>query len=425
MITGNRISVTDHQKTAVISLVLALAFLATTAAGLSAQTRPAPPSLEGDPALARILVWQLEKGETADAERLLSANMAAVKDRLEEVVRDIDKEFDIVGRFGAVSIRFGPGYGELEARNRSYQKLFDLYKKLGGDENLYKRFEARRLRVEGAHLTNQGENACGETADWDGAQKLYEQALQRLNSSVALAQQVGDYRLMASAKINIGSALIRLARPDEAIKAYNEASQYAERAPGDLYKGLVRLNLGNTYVWRGDPEKSLPYSQEALAIFRKIGRGTWEANALMNIGNAYIRERRFADAWETLHLALEVARKNGEYRVYGRTLINMGMAGIQLKKSDAASLLQEGLQWYKDDTEIYPAIEREMIRQDGLRMLSQLARQSGNQALAEKYDREFLESMGSDPNRYKTLHESPCFSIYQARPKPQNTASIK
>ncbi|MBI2817310.1 MAG: tetratricopeptide repeat protein [Acidobacteria bacterium] len=424
MITENRISFTDRQKTAIIFSVLTLALSCTPPPGLCAQARPMPLSLEGDPALARILVWQLDKGETADAERLLSANMGAIKDRLEEVVRETDREFDIIGRFGAVSIRFGPGYGELGAKNRSYQKLFDLYKKLGGDENLYKRFEARRLRVEGAHLTNQGENACGETADWDGSQKLYQEALQRLNSAFALAQQVGDYRLMASAKINIGSALIRLGRPEEAIKAYNEASRSAERAPGDLYKGLVRLNLGNTYVWRGDPERSLSYSQEALAIFRKIGRGTWEANALMNIGNAYIRERRFADAWETLHLALEVARKHGEYRVYGRTLINMGMAGIQLNRSDAASLLQEALQWYKDDTEIYPAIEREMMHQDGLRMLSQLARQSGNQALAEKYDREFWESMGSDPNRYKTLRESPCFSIYQARPK-QNTASIQ
>lgn len=404
-------------------LIIALVF--TTVTGLSAQSRPVPPSFEGDPALPRILVWQLEKGQTADAERLLRANMGTIKDRLEEIVRDIDKEFDILGRFGAVSIRFGPGYGELEAKDRGYEKLFDLYKKLGGDEILYKRFEARRLRVEGAHLTNQGENACGETADWDTAQKLYQDALKSLNGAFALTQQIGDYRLMASSKINIGSALIRLGRPDEAIKAYNEASQYAEKAPGDLYKGLVRLNLGNSYVWKGDPEKSIPYSQEALAIFRKIGRGTWEANALMNLGNAYIREKRFADAWETLRLTLEIARKNGEYRVYGRTLINMGMAGIQLKKSDAAALLQEGLQWYKDDTEIYPAIEREMIHQDGLRMLSQLARQSGNEELAEKYQREFLESMGSDPNRYNNLHESPCFAIYQARPKPQNTASVK
>src|SRR3954469_999463 len=99
-------------KQFLFSMIVALVL---TPLHLNAQTRPAQPTFpEGDPALVRILVWQLDASHAADAEQLLRANMATIKDRLEDVVKDIDKEFDILGRFGAVSIRFGPGYGELE-----------------------------------------------------------------------------------------------------------------------------------------------------------------------------------------------------------------------------------------------------------------------------------------------------------------------
>jgi tetratricopeptide (TPR) repeat protein len=405
-------------------LLIPLVLFVATQAALGQQSRPAPPALsEEDPALVRILEWQLERGETGNAEELLRANLTAIKPRLEAVLTDIDREFDILGRFGAVSIRFGPGYGDLEASNRRHEKLFELYRRLGGDESLYKRFMARKLRVEGAHYTNQGENVCGEQWNWAEAEKLYQLALERLQAGFNLAREMNDLRLMASSKLNMGSALIRLGKGEEGIAAYNEGMRYAQQMPGDLYKGLLNLNLGNTYVWTGDPDKSLSYSQEALAIFRRIGRGTWEANALMNLGNAYLRRQNFASAWETLNLALEVARKNGEYRVYGRALLNLGMAGVQLKKADAIAMLEEALEWYRNDREIYPSIEREVVLQDGLRLISQVARQVGDTATAEKYDQQFMELINQNPDRYGELRASPCFAIYQARPMPSKSAT--
>jgi tetratricopeptide (TPR) repeat protein len=143
----------------------------------------------------------------------------------------------------------------------------------------------------------------------------------------------------------------------------------------------------------------------------------------MNLGNAYLRQQNFASAWETLNLALEVARKNGEYRVYGRALLNLGMAGVQLKKADAISMLEEALEWYRNDTEIYPSIEREAVMQDGLRLLSQVARQTGDTVAAEKYNTQFMELINQDPDRYGKLRASPCFAIYQARPMPSRAAT--
>ena len=384
---------------------------------------PTPASAQApsdeDPALVPILVWQLERGDAAAAEQLLRDNLSRIKPHLEAVLRDIDRQFDIIGRFGAVSIRFGPGYTELEEFDRKHEPLFDLYRRLSGDEALYKQFEARKLRVDGAHLTNTAENLCGEDLDWEQAEGLYQTAVERLNAAFALAQEQNDLRMMASAKTNIGSTLIRLGKPQEAFEAYQEGLRYAEQMPFDLYKGLFRLNLANAYVWVGDSERALAYSREALAIFRRIQRGTWEANALMTMGNAYLRQQRFADAWETLHLTLNVARQSGEQRVYGRALLNLGMAGLQLKKPEASALVEEALAIYRKDTEVYPSIEREAILQDGLRMLSQMARQAGDEALAEERMKQFFEMMGSDPDRYNAIRQSPCFEIYRARPASQ------
>jgi tetratricopeptide (TPR) repeat protein len=372
-----------------------------------------------DPALVPILVWQLERGDTQAAEQLLRDNLTRIKPHLEAVLRDIDRQFDIIGRFGAVSIRFGPGYTALEESNRKHEPLFELYLRLSGDQLLFKQFEARKLRIEGAHLTNTAENLCGEDLDWEHAEGLYQTAIERLNAAFALAREQNDFRMMASAKTNIGSTLIRLGKPQEAFDAYQEGLRYAEQLPFDLYKGLFRLNLANAYVWVGDAERALAYSREALAIFRRIQRGTWEANALMTMGNAYLRQQRFADAWETLNLTLEAARQSGEQRVYGRALLNLGMVGLQLKRPEASALVEEALAIYQKDREVYPAIEREAILQDGLRMLSQLARQAGDEALAEERMKQFFETLGSDPDRYNAIRQSPCFEIYRARPASQ------
>ena len=63
------------------------------------------------------------------------------------------------------------------------------------------------------------------------------------------------------------------------------------------------------------------------------------------------------------------------------------------------------------------SLERQVIRQDGLRMLSQYAQQSGDQAAAEKYMKQYYEEMGADAARLMELRKSPCFAIYQGRPK--------
>ena len=415
------------QKKAGIRIYLSAILLALVAGAvgigvskLSAQLAPSP-----DPVPLVIILARLDKGDMAGAERLMSDNLPVMKRRLEETLAGFDQKFDDLGRSGATA-----GHDvhteilqQFIDEVTHYEKLFDVYRRLTNDETLYKRAEARRLRFEGAYYTHYGEDICGEALNWEEAQRRYHISLDRLEAAFALAKEVNDVRLMASIKNNVGSTFVRLVEPDKAVQAYQEGMRYASQLPGEMYKGLVNLNMGNAYVWIGDPDKSLGYSQAALASFKKMGRETWQANALMTIGNAYMRQNKFSDAWETIRVALEMAKQSGEDRIRGRALLNLGMVAIRLKKPEGLSLIKEGLDWYeKEGFDVYTTIEKEAVRQDGLRMLSQLERDSGNEAAAEQYDKEYIQSLGPDPDRYKTLRESPCFAIYKAQPKGRLTA---
>ncbi len=378
----------------------------------------APPS--SDPVPLMILMTKMDQGDVAGTERLMGENLEVVKQRLEGVLEELDDQFDQLGRFGATSgheVHTEVLEHFLEEVGR-YRDLFEVYSRLSGDEVMYKRIEARRLRFEGALYTHAGEDECGDHLDWEKAQLLYNLALERLEAGFALAEEVDELRVMASAKNNMGSTYIRLVQPDRGLATYQEALDLATQLGGDMYPGMVRMNIGNTHVWVGDPDLAMEYLEPALEAFERMGRGTWLANVMLTIGNVHMRQGNFDSAWESLGEALEMATQSGEDRVRGRVLMNLGMTGLQLKKPEAMAFVQEGLEWYAGpDGQVYPDIEREVMQQEGLRLLSLVARESGDEALAEEYMKQFHESVGPDPERYGEVRNSPCFAIYKARPK--------
>ncbi|MBI3934430.1 MAG: hypothetical protein HY316_07030 [Acidobacteria bacterium] len=380
---------------------------------LAAQAGPSP-----DPAPLIILQSKLDHGQVEDAERLMKDNLVVTKERLEKLLEERDARFDELGRFGATSGHeiHKEVLDQFLEENTRYTKLYDLYREVSGDDVLFKRFEARRLRYEGAFFTHDGEDICGDQLNWEEAQKHYRQALERLDAAFALAKEVNDTRLMASAKMNMGSTLIRLLEPSKAIEAYTEGMRYADQLPGEMYKGLMRLNLGNTYIWIVEPEKSLEYAQSALASFKKMGRGTWQANALMVIGNAQMEQKQYSSSWETMRAALDMAIQSGEDRVRGKALLNLASLAMMLNRPEAADYIRQAMDWFQSHGEVYTQLERETVQQDGLLGLSRIVERAGDSELASKYRREFAELMSSNPHRYEQLRSSPCYALYKAMP---------
>lgn len=380
---------------------------------VAAQSRPS-----ADPVPLYLLATLVKYGEIEKAERQMKDNLPVTRQRLEELIAERDRRFDELGRFGATSGHevHKEVLDNFLEENRHYSKLFEIYGRLANDSVLPKRFEARRLRYEGAYYTHAGEDECGEHLDWEAARRLYQEALDRLEAGFALAKEVNETRVMASAKINIGSTLIRMLEPERAIAAYKEGMSYADQLPGDMYKGMVRLNLGNTYVWIVEPEQSLQYAQDALAAFRRMGRGTWESNALMVIGNAQMLQKQYASSWETQRAALDLAMQSGEDRVRGKALLNLGVLALLLNRPDAANYIEQARDWYANHGDVYTQLERDVVAQDSLMMLSQAAQQAGDRELADRYKKQFTDTINVDPERYSQMRNSPCYALYKAQP---------
>ena len=380
-----------------------------------------------DPVPLIILMNKIDHNQMADAERYLKDNPPVIKKRLEELIEQRDTRFDELGRFGATS-----GHAihkqvldQFITENQRYLKLFDLYRKVTGDQHTYKRFDARRLRYEGAFLTHDGEDLCGEELKWEEARKHYQMALEKLEAGFAIAKEINELRVMASAKINMGSTLIRMLETEKAIAAYNEGMKYADQLPGELYRGMVRLNLGNTYVWTVEPDKAFQYANDALTSFKKMGRGTWQSNAMMVIGNAQMEQKNYASSWETLSMALEVAKQSGEDRVRGKALMNLGAVAAQLKRPEAADYIKEAQEWYRTHGETFTQIERDTVAIDGLQILSRIYDAAGNKAEADKYRQAYVAAVGKDLDHYNATKSSPCYALYKANPANKNGEAKK
>ena len=78
----------------------------------------------------------------------------------------------------------------------------------------------------------------------------------------------GDQRLGARAQANWAAALADNGRPDEALRAYQQARDGAQRAlgPSSLEVGVILPALANTQAKLGQLEEALKTSDEALAI---------------------------------------------------------------------------------------------------------------------------------------------------------------
>ncbi len=304
--TANRV----HYRRTRILAVLFLSWCVGYSPGWNSNFLEAQITPSSDPVPLMIMLTKLDQNDVAGAERLMGENLEVVKQRLEGVLGELDQKFDHLGRYGATSgheVHTEVLENFLEEVGR-YAKLFDVYRRLSGDDVLYKRIEARRLRFEGALYTHAGEDACGDHLDWEEANEFYNLALQRLQAGFVMAEEVDELRVMVSAKNNMGSTLIRMVQPDRGLAAYQEALRLANQLGGDMYPGMIRMNLGNTHVWVGEPDLSMAYLEPALAAFKRMGRGTWQANALLTIGNVYLRQGKFSSAWETLGVALEVSK---------------------------------------------------------------------------------------------------------------------
>jgi tetratricopeptide (TPR) repeat protein len=154
--------------------------------------------------------------------------------------------------------------------------------------------------------------------------------------SLDAARRLGDRTGEGSALNNLGIALQRARRFQEAITAGQDAAAI-HRETGDRHReGMALGNLGLALQAVRRFEEAITTHQESLAIFRETGDRNGEGMALNNLGIALQETRRFEEAI-TAHLeAVAIFRETGDRHGEGGALGSLGSALQETRRFEEA-----------------------------------------------------------------------------------------
>ena len=355
----------------------------------------------------------LEQGDLAGAETFLRENVQALGEELQEILDDVDRGFDELGRQKARNDILQQGFRQMEVDLAKSEKVFQLYSDLTGQPNYLVRFQAKRLRIKGAEHTNHAD-FLWDSLEYERALQEYAEAIRALQEAIPLAQSVKDHKLLESCLNNIGYAAIYSGDHADGLSKFSEALEVAEERGDPIHQGQYLLNLGTFYLYVGQPEDSLRYSLRAVEVIQKIGRRTWEANALLNLGSSYLVMNQNEQALSYFQKALQKSQEANDRRSHGRALYNLALITARSEEWEGASdLMAQALQWYQDNEEVYARAERTVLRYHGLSFLSSTHRRLNNREEAAQYARALTDLSAQDSSKLAAYLADPHLNFYK------------
>ncbi len=355
----------------------------------------------------------VEKGDVVAAEAFIRENSHSLGEELDQILDDVDRGFDELGRQKARTDILQRMFHELEVELVKSEKVLQVYSRVTGEQSYLSRFQAKRLRIEGAEHTNRAD-FLWDDLQYDQALEEYSKAIRVLQEAIPLAESAQDYKLVESCLNNIGYAAIYSGDHVDGLNRFSEALEVAEGRGDTIHQGQYLLNLGTFYLYVGQPEDSLRYSLRALEVIQTIRRRTWEANALLNLGSAYFALDQKEQASSYLLKALQMAKDAKDRRSHGRTLYNLALNTARLGQWEgAADLMAQALQWYQDHEEVYARAERTVARYNGLSFLSSAHKRLNDSENAQHYMGELRDLAAQDPKRLAAYLADPHVNFFK------------
>ena len=141
-----------------------------------------------------------------------------------------------------------------------------------------------------------------------------------------LAQAAGDRRREASALNNLGLALLAEGRVDEAIEAHMRARDLHGAAGLRHREAMAWNNLGGALWEAGRVDEAIEAHMRARELYQATGDGHREGTAWGNLGNALMEADRTEEAGEAYGKALKIFREFEDWYGEGQTLANLALA---------------------------------------------------------------------------------------------------
>ena len=134
-----------------------------------------------------------------------------------------------------------------------------------------------------------------DALDWALAEQWYRRSLETW-------YREEDPRMVAWNLSNLGTALRRLKRMDEAADCFAQAIKIFDEIQDPAHRAIAEMNLGTVYLMTADLDAALTAYLSAEEVFRRLGDDLNLSTIYNNLGLLYARQQRIGEA-ETAYLA--------------------------------------------------------------------------------------------------------------------------
>lgn len=165
-----------------------------------------------------------------------------------------------------------------------------------------------------------------QTADTHNCLRRYDEALALLQSTLKLAQQLGEKgrQFESVTLLNLGNTYHWQGQLDAAFTCYEQAREVAAARGQTLNVALAESNLSMIWRDRGQSRSALLALQRALAAVEKDPAYT--ALFKKDLAECYLRLNRFTEACEAAHEAVQELRTLNNAYDLARTLLKLALA---------------------------------------------------------------------------------------------------
>jgi CHAT domain-containing protein/predicted negative regulator of RcsB-dependent stress response len=188
-----------------------------------------------------------------------------------------------------------------------------------------------RERNPGAQIT-----ALVHLAQAQSALGQYRQAVGSLGAALALAEQLGDLRRIASIVAGLGNVHIALGPPETAEMYLDRALGVSRQIGDSTLTAVILNNRGNLLVTQQKNAEAIAAYKESAALAKQAGHRLLRARALTNAATT-LRHTGAAESRDLLDAASDELRGLEATHETAFALINVGLAYRDLRPSLAAS----------------------------------------------------------------------------------------
>ncbi len=134
-------------------------------------------------------------------------------------------------------------------------------------------------------------------------------ALQKLQDSLKIKQQIDDKHGEASSLNEIAQIENHQGKSEQALAAYQQALAISRDLRDQAGIGAELINIGSYYHDHGKPDQALQYFTQALQIERQLGDQDRQALCLHNIGSIKMDQGAYQDSLTYLQQGYELRQK--------------------------------------------------------------------------------------------------------------------